>query len=757
MTKSKKIILLTTGLILTICLMAFFGVYALTIAKNSTFNVGVKYEPEYLVKVEMWIDGANGGTEDKIIDDKEYVEIFNSSTPVSNGMYIQSMSNDTIHINSQTLTPIGVNGDVYFKITSLENATSGNKDLQCIINCGSSTADSGKLVIDTPKILTIATGINATSGTPTSSSLGMIKINLKFSEFLLDLKYLVGNDETGIDFGEAGKIETNVISGTTFYVSNIDGLLNLSALVGQINTTTTEYGLDYGYDNSAGPARTFSGAIIQMLNDIDCENGDNKDSFSKTFIPIGYYNFGDIENSFQGTFDGNNKSINGLYVNATEEIRLSGLFGYALNAEIKNLKMINCKIIAEMAGGSIVAHAPGSMNINNCSSENTYISGTVESSILGGIAGRVYNLNIEDCYNTGNIIGGGWVGGIVGNVYETTITNCYNTGSVSGGYVGGIMGYVEGTVTITNCYNTGSVSGSSCVGGIVGYGGGTISDCYNEGMLSGGSIGGIVGSVCITTIITKCYNTFSIIDSEYCAGGIVGEVYEITTITDCYNEGSINGSDNVGGIVGDCESSSTVAITNCYNTGSVSGTSNNVGGIVGLVYDAVATITNCYNTGSVSGTGSYVGGIVGHYNGHGTTITNCYNTGSVGGDNYIGGIVGSVVGTSTITNCYYLKIKTSSVNASLNAIGRYLIGALNTSSYYGTFSSAGSELTECDDSPNELAYGTTDLLTVLNAYVSEHSTYTDETSGLEIKLTTWEIRTGENDGYPVFVITETVA
>ena len=49
----KKIILLTTGLILTICLMAFFGVYALTIAKNSTFNVGVKYEPEYLVKVEM--------------------------------------------------------------------------------------------------------------------------------------------------------------------------------------------------------------------------------------------------------------------------------------------------------------------------------------------------------------------------------------------------------------------------------------------------------------------------------------------------------------------------------------------------------------------------------------------------------------------------------------------------------------------------------------------------------------------------------
>ena len=124
----KKIILLTTSLILTICLMAFFGVYALTILKNSTFNVGVKYEPEYLVKVEMGIDGANGGTVNKTIEDNEYVEIFNSLNPVSNGMYIDSMSNDTIHINSQTLTPIGANGDVYFRITSLENETSGNKD-----------------------------------------------------------------------------------------------------------------------------------------------------------------------------------------------------------------------------------------------------------------------------------------------------------------------------------------------------------------------------------------------------------------------------------------------------------------------------------------------------------------------------------------------------------------------------------------------------------------------------------------------------
>ena len=541
MTQSKKIILLTTGLILTICLMAFFGVYALTILKNATFNVGVKYEPEYLVKVEMGIDGANGETGNQTIEETEYVEIFNSLNPVSNGMYIDSMSNDTIHINSQTLTPIGANGDVYFRITSLENETSGNKDLQCIIDCGSSTVDSGKLIVNTPKELIISTGLDSTNGTPASSSLGMIKINLKFSEvLLLDLKYLVGNDDTGIDLGRAGKVEKNVISGTTFYVSNIDGLLNLSALVGQVNTTTTEYGSNYGYDNSAGPAVTFSGATIQMLNDIDFENGVNKDNFSKKFIPIG----NSSTNSFQGTFDGNDKTITGLYINQTTDN--AGLFGYVSNAEdvsnaeIKNLTMQNCKVVST---GEYVGNFVGCANnssISNCSAEDTEVSGASD---------------------------GYYVGGIVGSCNGGTITNCYNTGSVSGYYrFGGIVGYAGGT-TITNCYNTGSVSGSECVGGIVGEVSGTttITNCYNEGSVSGGGNG---------------------------VGGIVGYVYGTTTITNCYNTGSVSGANTVGGIVGGCWYATTT-ITNCYNMGSVSGHFG-AGGIVERVYEGVATITNCY-------------------------------------------------------------------------------------------------------------------------------------------------------------------
>ena len=528
----KKIILLTISLISIICLMAFFGVYALTILKNSTFNVGVKYEPEYLVKVEMGIDGANDGTVNQTIEDNEYVEIFNSLTPVSNGMYIDSMSNDTIHINSQTLTPIGGNGDVYFRITSLKNETGENKDLKCVIDCGSSTADSGKLLINTPKILTIATGINATSGTPTSSSLGMIKISLKFSEFVLDfvdLKNLVDNlvyDDNSLNelyFGELGTIKHSDITGKTFYVSDINGLLKLSALVGQVNTITTVDGSECGYDNSSEEKKaiTFKDATIQMLNNIDCGN---KNAFNNKFIPIG-----NETNSFQGTFDGNDKTITGLYID--QETDNAGLFGYVSNAEIKDLTMQNCKVVSTRSYvGNIVGYANGVI-ISNCGAEETEVSGSFS---VGGIVGNVSGTaTITNCYNTGSVSGSSHsVGGIVGSAYRITITNCYNTGSVGrfSDNVGGIVGSVSETATITNCYNTGSVSGSF-------------------------SVGGIVGSVSLD-------------------GG--------TTITNCYNQGSVSGTrDNIGGIVGDIYGNGTATITNCYylkiKTSSVNANLNGVG------------------------------------------------------------------------------------------------------------------------------------------------------------------------------------
>ena len=201
----KKTIFLSISLILTICLMAYVTVYALSITKNSMFNVGVKYQPEYLVKVEMGIDGASDGTVNQTIEDSEYVEIYNSSNPVSNGMYIQSMSNDTIHINSQTLTPIGAYGDIYFRVTSYDEYESGygsdnqiGHNLQCSITCGDNNTRSETLVKNISTIMQIATGLDSLDERPTSSQLGSIIINLQFIEvppdFLQVFKYESGQE-----------------------------------------------------------------------------------------------------------------------------------------------------------------------------------------------------------------------------------------------------------------------------------------------------------------------------------------------------------------------------------------------------------------------------------------------------------------------------------------------------------------------------------------------------------------------------------
>ena len=82
--------------------------------------------------------------------------------------------------------------------------------------------------------------------------------------------------------------------------------------------------------------------------------------------------------------------------------------------------------------------------------------------------------NIKDCYNTGEISGGGTsIGGIIGwtSVTGTSgrIENNYNKGLVKGtGQVGGIIGRSEYTFVVTNCYNKGNVEGSTNIGAMIG-------------------------------------------------------------------------------------------------------------------------------------------------------------------------------------------------------------------------------------------------------------------------------------------------
>jgi hypothetical protein len=150
----------------------------------------------------------------------------------------------------------------------------------------------------------------------------------------------------------------------------------------------------------------------------------------------GWLPIGNDTNPFTGTFDGNGKTISGLYENRLFNY-YQGLFGY-----------INSNSI-----------------IQNISLEMVNISGYYS---IGGLVGYNDGGTIKNSYSTG-YVKSVWTdsGGLVG-VNLGTITNSYSTVNISGYYyVGGLVGYNDGN--ITNSYSIGNVSGTSNLGGLVGY------------------------------------------------------------------------------------------------------------------------------------------------------------------------------------------------------------------------------------------------------------------------------------------------
>ncbi|MFI3168238.1 MAG: GLUG motif-containing protein, partial [Bacillota bacterium] len=173
---------------------------------------------------------------------------------------------------------------------------------------------------------------------------------------------------------------------------------------------------------------------------------------------------------FQGTFDGGDYTISGLYMNDTDSNtgQKIALFDAIQNATIQNLTVEGIVCGYQYVGG-IVGYLENDGEIYNCTNKATVIAKNGE---VGGIVGYAKDSTIEYCYNTGFVIGtSSYAGGIVGYAKDSTIEYCYNTGSVIGAsYAGGIVGHAEdsASMSIEYCNNSGNITGTSNVGGIVG-------------------------------------------------------------------------------------------------------------------------------------------------------------------------------------------------------------------------------------------------------------------------------------------------
>ena len=183
----------------------------------------------------------------------------------------------------------------------------------------------------------------------------------------------------------------------------------------------------------------------------------------QSWVPIGNSN-----KQYQGTFDGNGKTITNLYINESQDNM--GFFGYTYGGTIKNL----------------------TFEYANVTNTNNY-AGVLVGKASGG--STLQNIKIS---NTCQIKGGQYTGGIAGYL-DGNAYNCVNCATVQGiQYIGGLCGYSRTGNSMTACANYGNVTASSLrVGGLVGYfSGGTIQDCANYGDVKGTDhVAGMAGYV----------------------------------------------------------------------------------------------------------------------------------------------------------------------------------------------------------------------------------------------------------------------
>ena len=231
-------------------------------------------------------------------------------------------------------------------------------------------------------------------------------------------------------------------------------------------------------------ATTHLNACAKLTADIDlkdfCYAADASQNLEElSWVPIGK----NIERNYKGTFDGNNKTITNLYINATQ--KFMGLFGCTDQSTIKNLTFEYANVTnTQDIIGILVGYAGNGSTLQNIKiSETCQIRGNYTGGIAGILDGNAYN-----CVNYATVQGKENVGGLFGSYQKTgnSITACANYGNVTATSqrVGGLVGDFSGG-TIQDCANYGNVKGANSVAGLAGYvHNGKIQNVFSYGNIS---------------------------------------------------------------------------------------------------------------------------------------------------------------------------------------------------------------------------------------------------------------------------------
>ncbi len=229
-----------------------------------------------------------------------------------------------------------------------------------------------------------------------------------------------------------------------------------------------------------------SGTYFEQTADIDASDTSNWD-LGAGFIPIG-----NNISRFSGNYNGNNFSINNLYINR-ETLDCVGLFGSVYDGFIENVRLEDVNILARSLTGALVGVSTNS-DFARCSATGTisvYTQTVNNNAYAGGLIGRNSSSGepstILDCFTDVDIYAldtsARRIGGITGFMlsgwsdvtgYPMLIDNCYSLGSITGDQeIGGLVGTVQvhangELITIKDSYSISNVPNNTLNGGIIG-------------------------------------------------------------------------------------------------------------------------------------------------------------------------------------------------------------------------------------------------------------------------------------------------
>ena len=249
---------------------------------------------------------------------------------------------------------------------------------------------------------------------------------------------------------------------------------------------------------------------VETTDKYDIDDDSTKDTVYEISNAGQLYWFAGLVN---GTLDGveQNTSANAiLTANITVNENLLDSLQYDAEGNVSNgSDFITWTPIADCMEGHTTQYS-GTFDGNNKTVSGLYLNGNSARIGLFGSSeadGNIKNVGVVDSYFKGN----DFVGGVCGR-NDGTITNCYNAGNLTAidpaAAIGGICGYNGGT--IANCYNTGTVTATgsvASVGGVCGCSLAPISNCYNIGTVTATSSGADISGICGYYFgpVTNCY------------------------------------------------------------------------------------------------------------------------------------------------------------------------------------------------------------------------------------------------------------